>query len=303
MITPPRLKPGDSIGLVAPASYVKSEELTEFFSVLETWELKAVLGKNLYRRKNSFAGNDAQRASDFQQMLDDPVIKAIHCARGGYGTLRIMNQLRFDSFLKNPKWIVGCSDITVLHTYLQKTLNIESLHAIMPRHLTTNRFDLSSLDSLRDALFGKPVGYALKSSRHNRTGDATGILVGGNLSVLHSLQGTKLSIDTSGKILFIEDVGEYLYHIDRMIMNLKMGGKLKELKGLIIGGMTGMKISDSGFRKTAYEIIREAVEEYDYPVMFDFPAGHIRPNMALIMGREIVMHTGADKCKVKFRQV
>ncbi|OFY49214.1 MAG: hypothetical protein A2Y87_06620 [Bacteroidetes bacterium RBG_13_46_8] len=302
MITPPWLKSGDIIGLVAPASYVKAEDLARFLAILETWELKAIQGKNLFRRKNSFAGSDEQRAADFQQMLDDPSIKAILCARGGYGTFRIVDKLQFTAFRQNPKWIVGCSDITVLHTLMQKNLKTESMHAIMPRHISAGKKDLSSLDSLKNALFGNLKEYDLKPDRHNRKGEASGILVGGNLSVLYSMRGTQLDIDTAGKILFLEDVGEYLYHIDRMIMNLKISGKLKDLKGLIIGGMSGMKVSVSGFRKTAYDVIREAVEEYSYPVMFGFPAGHMRPNMTLILGREVILRVGSDECNLVFRQ-
>ncbi len=300
MITPPWLKKGDTVGLVAPASYVKAEELEQFLAILDSWGLNAVLGKNLYRRKNSFAGNDEQRASDFQQMLDDPAVKAVLCARGGYGSIRIADKLDFSRFKENPKWIIGCSDVTVLHTMIQKMLNTESLHAIMPRHIKSGKKDLSSLESLKKAIFGKLNGYTVKPVRQNRMGEASGTLVGGNLSVLYSMRGTKFDIDTAGKILFIEDIGEYLYHIDRMIMNLKTGGKLKTLKGLIVGGMTGMKVSVSGFRKTAYDVIYEAVEKYDYPVMFGFPAGHKRPNMALILGRDVTLQVRTDKCKLIF---
>ncbi len=300
MITPPWLKKGDTVGIVAPASYVKAEELSQFLSVLDSWGLKAAMGKNLYRRKNSFAGNDEQRASDFQQMIDDPGIKAILCARGGYGSIRIVDKLDYSRFSEFPKWVIGCSDVTVLHAMIQKTLNTESLHAIMPRHIQAGKKDLSSLESLKKAMFGQLNGYTVKPVRQNRMGEASGTLVGGNLSVLYSMRGTKHDIDTAGKILFIEDVGEYLYHIDRMIMNLKTGGKLKALKGLIVGGMTGMKVSVSGFRKTANDVIREAVEEYDYPVMFGFPAGHIRPNMALILGREVTLQVGTGKGRLLF---
>jgi muramoyltetrapeptide carboxypeptidase len=300
MITPPFLQPGDTIGLVAPASYVTAEELKQFLSIAGTWGLKVKQGKNLFRRKNSFAGNDAQRASDFQQMLDDPEVKAILCARGGYGTIRIVDKLNFQHFENNPKWIAGCSDITVLHTLIQKGLNTESLHAIMPRHISARKNDHSSLDSLKIALFGGLYEYTIKSHGNNRQGEARGILVGGNLSVLYSLRGTRLDPDTNGKILFLEDVNEYLYHIDRMIMNLKISGKLKELRGLIIGGMSGMKVSVSGFRKTANDVIMEAVEEYSYPVMYNFPAGHIRTNMALIMGREVTMKVGLQDCCLTF---
>jgi len=255
MITPPWLKKGDTVGLVAPASYVKAEELEQFLAILDSWGLNAVLGKNLYRRKNSFAGNDEQRASDFQQMLDDPAVKAVLCARGGYGSIRIADKLDFSRFKENPKWIIGCSDVTVLHTMIQKMLNTESLHAIMPRHIKSGKKDLSSLESLKKAIFGKLNGYTVKPVRQNRMGEASGTLVGGNLSVLYSMRGTKFDIDTAGKILFIEDIGEYLYHIDRMIMNLKISGKLKDCSGRIVGGISVMKISFSVLRKTANEVI------------------------------------------------
>ncbi len=300
MITPTYLQPGDIIGIVAPASFVTAEEIQEFKKLAESWGLIVKEGKNLYLKKNSFAGTDAQRISDFQQMLDDKSIRAIVCARGGYGTIRIIHKLDFRNFQKNPKWIVGCSDITVLHTFLQQNTGTESLHAIMPRHFSNRKKDLSSVDSLKKALFGELSGYVIKPHANNRTGKASGILIGGNLSVLYSLRGTSLDIDTKGKILFIEDVNEYLYHIDRIIMNFKISGKLKDLAGLIVGGMSGMKVSVSGFDKSANEIILEAVDDYKFPVMFNFPAGHIRPNMTLILGREITMQVEPDKCSLQF---
>jgi muramoyltetrapeptide carboxypeptidase len=300
MITPPYLQPGDTIGLVAPASYVTAEEISDFIKLAESWGLKVKEGKNLFHRKNSFAGTDAQRITDFQQMLDDRNIRAIICARGGYGTIRIINKLDFSIFQKYPKWIVGCSDITVLHTFLQKNINTESMHAIMPRHFSKRKKDQSSVDSLRKALFGELKGYDVKPQADNRIGKASGILTGGNLSVLYSLRGTSLDIDTKGRILFIEDVNEYLYHIDRMMMNFKISGKLKDLAGLIVGGMSGMKVSVSGFDKSVNEIIIETVNDYKYPVMFDFPAGHIRPNMALILGREVTMQVESDRCSLQF---
>ncbi len=300
MITPPYLQPGSIIGLVAPASFITAEEIQEFKNLAESWGLIIKEGKNLYVKKNSFAGTDAQRISDFQDMLDDKNVRAIVCARGGYGTIRIVHKLNFNNFLKSPKWIVGCSDVTVLHTFLQQNFQTESLHAIMPRHFSNRKKDQSSVDSLRQALFGELSGYSVKSHKDNRTGKATGILTGGNLSVLYSLRGTNMDIDTKGKILFLEDVNEYLYHIDRMIMNFKISGKLKDLAGLIIGGMSGMKVSVSGFDKSVNEIILEAVNDYKYPVMFNFPAGHIRPNMALILGREVTMQVETDKCSMQY---
>jgi muramoyltetrapeptide carboxypeptidase len=300
MIRPPLLQRGDTIGIVAPASYVTETELQPAVELISSWGLKLSFGNHVFKRRNSFAGTDAQRANDFQMMLDNPGIKAILCARGGYGSIRIINMLNFDNFVRYPKWIAGCSDITVFHAYLQQSLGVESLHSAMPRNIDPKKPDLASLDSLRSVLFGELKEYEVKSHPANRTGEAGGILIGGNLSVLYSLSGTTFDPETRGKILFIEDLNEYLYHIDRMIVNFKARGKLEGLNGLIIGAMNGMKVSQSGFRKPAYELISDAVSEYKYPVLFRFPAGHVRPNMGLILGREVVMKVHPDTCTLTF---
>jgi muramoyltetrapeptide carboxypeptidase len=268
--------------------------------MITSWDLKVVFGNYLFHRRNSFAGTDKQRASDFQRMLDDPDIRAILCARGGYGTVRIMDKLNFDNYLKHPKWIAGYSDITVMHAFLQQCLGAESIHGAMPRVVPPDRPDVVSFDTLRAMLFGEVKEYALPPGKLNIPGQATGTLVGGNLSVLYSVSGSSYDPETLGRILFIEDLNEYLYHVDRMIMNLKIRGRLKGLNGLIVGTMSGMKSSPSGFHKPAYEIIREAVAEYDYPVMFGFPAGHGRPNLALPMGREISLTVSATGSTLKF---
>jgi muramoyltetrapeptide carboxypeptidase len=300
MITPPHLRTGDTVGIVAPAGCLTAEEIMPAVDMFRSWGLHVVFGSHLFSRRNSFAGTDNQRASDFQIMLDDPAIRAILCARGGYGTIRIIERLDFGKFAGNPKWIVGYSDITVIHACLQQRVGVESLHGAMPRVVPPQKPDLASFDSLRAVLFGELKQYTLRPHRHNLTGNATGTLVGGNLSVLCSMAGTGLDGDTSGKILFIEDLNEYLYHIDRMIMNLKLRGRLANLKALVVGGMQGMRLSPSGFRKPAYEIIREAVAGYGYPVMFGFPAGHGHPNLSLILGREVALEVRSDYCKLVF---
>jgi len=301
MIRPPYLEAGDTVGIVAPASCMKEEELLQGLEVIRSWGLNIVTGKNLYRKINSFAGNDLQRTSDFQEMLDDHGIKAIICARGGYGTVRIIEKLDFKSFLKSPKWIAGCSDVTVLHSVLQHKVMSESLHSAMPRGMTTSEDDAVTFQSLKDALFGKLKGYDIETNPLNKVGVAGGTLTGGNLSVLYSLRGTDYDIDTDGKILFLEDVGEYLYHIDRMLMNMHLARKFERLNGLIIGGMNKMKVSSSGFRKPAYRIINEITKDYDYPVIFGMPSGHIQPNKTLIFGRNVEMSVSEKRVKVVFQ--
>jgi muramoyltetrapeptide carboxypeptidase len=234
-------------------------------------------------------------------MINDPSVRAIVCARGGYGAIRIAEMLDFNPLLTDPKWIAGCSDVTVLHARLHK-LGIESLHSAMPRFALPYKPHPVSMESLRKALFGELNMHTADPHPMNRTGSARGILVGGNLSVLYSLAGTQLEADTRGKILFIEDIGEYLYHIDRMMMNLKMRGRLEGLKGLVVGAFTGMKASGSGYRKPALKIIRDAVAGYDYPVMFGFPAGHEHPNLSLFLGRETGIQVGENSCSLVFAQ-
>jgi muramoyltetrapeptide carboxypeptidase len=299
MIRPPLLRKGDTVGIAAPSSYLLKAELEPGLDLIRSWGLKVITGKHVFRKHNSFAGTDDQRAGDFQSMLDDPDIRAIICARGGYGTIRIIRQLNFAGFLKHPKWIAGCSDVTVLHGYLQN-LGVESLHSEMPRFVPPAEPDLVSMDSLRAALFGETRQYVLPPHPENRTGKSTGIVVGGNLSVLYSMAGSDLEPDLQGRILFIEDIGEYLYHIDRMMMNLAVRNRLKDLKGLIVGTMNNMMVSGSGYTKPAYSVIRDAVSPYDFPVMFGFPAGHTHPNLSLILGREVEIAVNRKQCTVTF---
>lgn len=287
MRTPPRLLYGDKVGLVATARKISLEELKEGLALIESWGLIPVLGKTIGLEDNQYAGTDAQRAQDFQQMLDNPEIRAIWCARGGYGTVRIIDQLDFYKFVKYPKWIAGYSDVTVLHSHLHK-IGFQTIHGTMPVSVEDNTAFAKA--SLKQALFGErpQIKYAT-SNALNRVGNGSGILVGGNLSMLYSMCGSSSAIDTEGKILFIEDLDEYLYHIDRMIMNLKRNNMLDHLAGLLVGGMTKTHDNRIPFGKTAQEIVLDAVKECDFPVAFDFPAGHVDDNRALIMGAEVVI--------------
>jgi len=297
MNTPPTLKPGDTIGLVSTARKITPEELQPAIDCLTDLGYKIVLAPNLCNQLNQFAGTDAQRTADFQWMIEQPEIKAILCTRGGYGTVRIIDSIDFSPLLRNPKWICGYSDVTVLHAHLNK-LGIQSLHCTMPINFPTNGSVNESVKSMLGILQGSPLNYELPSQPLNRLGKSVGEMVGGNLSILYSIQGSVSALDTEGKILFLEDLDEYIYHIDRMMMNLKRSGKLSKLTGLIVGGMTDMHDNTVPFGKTAEEIIHDAVYEFDYPVCFGFPAGHIDPNLALPMGGDISLTVSENKSTI-----
>ncbi|MBI5217500.1 MAG: LD-carboxypeptidase [Bacteroidia bacterium] len=297
MIVPPYLKKGDKIGIVATARKITEAEVMPAVEKLKEWGLEPVPGKNIFKESNQFAGTDDERASDFQEMLDDYSVRAILCSRGGYGTVRIIDKLNFDNYKKIPKWLIGYSDVTVLHSYFNKILSCETIHATMPLNFPSDGVDNDSLLTLKKVLFGELTEYKIEHDVFNRSGEAMGKLVGGNLSIIYSLRGTFIDVDTFGKILFIEDVDEYLYHIDRMMMNLKICGKLSGLKALIVGGFIDMKDNAVPYGKTAYEIISDAVKEYNYPVCFGFPSGHIQPNNAIILGREVTLKV-TGKCSV-----
>ncbi|HXH20124.1 MAG TPA: LD-carboxypeptidase [Chitinophagales bacterium] len=282
-ITPSYLKPGDKIAIVSTARKLSGRAVDFAVRKIRTWKLNPVLGKTVGIALHQFAGDDWTRAGDFQRMLDDDEIKAILCARGGYGTVRIIDKLDFQHFRQHPKWLIGFSDITVLHAHIHSQFNIESLHASMPLNFSRNT--KASLDSLRDALFGKQLRYHVKPHRLNVFGKAKGQLVGGNLSVLYSISASRSDLMTAGKILFLEDVDEYLYHIDRMMMQLKRSGKLRNLAGMIIGSFTKMKDNRVPYGKNALEIVAEHAGSFGFPLAFGFPAGHIDDNRTLIMGR------------------
>jgi len=269
-------------------------------TLFEEWGLNVVLGKNLFRSHNQFAGTEEERTEDFQAMLDNKDIKAIICSRGGYGIVRIIDLFNFDHFVEHPKWIVGYSDITIFHSHIHTCFGIETLHATMPINVFANH-NYDATESMHDALFGKPISYQIVTDSHSRVGEGTGELIGGNISILYSLSATASDIDTDGKILFIEDLDEYLYHVDRMMLNLKRSGKLSNLAGLIIGGLTEMKDNTIPFGATAEEIIMEAIEGTDYPVCFGFPAGHLDDNRALIFGRAVMLKVSEGQSTVVFK--
>jgi len=298
LITPEYLKKGDTIAIVSTARKITEEEIKPALQLLEKWGLNYVLGKTIGAEENQFAGSDDLRAEDFQKMLDDPKIKAIWCARGGYGTVRIIDKLDFSAFKKNPKWIIGYSDVTVLHSHIHN-FRIETLHAQMCLEIENKTSETA--ESIRKILFGENYNIEIeRTDSFASPGILNGELIGGNLSVLYSLCGSASEMNTEGKILFIEDLDEMLYHVDRMMMNLKRSGFLKNLKALIIGGMTEMKDNKVYFGKTAEEIIVDLVKEYNYPVITNFPAGHIRNNRALILGRDVELNVQSSTINVQF---
>jgi muramoyltetrapeptide carboxypeptidase len=284
MICPPYLKKGDKVAITCPAKKLP-HGIDDAVGLLESWGLEVILGDTVTAAHHQFAGTDELRAKDLQRFLDDQNIKAIFAARGGYGTVRIIDRLDFSSLKQSPKWIVGFSDITVLHAHLQATLNLCSIHGQMP--LTIPDGSKPSLETLRMALFGEAISYQFNSAEMGKDGEATGELIGGNLSLMVNLNGSVSDPDYRDKILFLEDVGEHLYAIDRLFWNLKRSGKLAQIKGLIIGGFTELKDFDPPFGQGVREIVLEMVKEYDYPICFDFPAGHVSDNRALILGKTV----------------
>lgn len=281
-LVPLPLKAGDRIAITCPAKKLP-KPMDDAVKLLESWGLEVVLGETLTASWHQFAGDDDLRARDLQRFIDDDSIKAIIAARGGYGTVRMIDRLDFSRFVQHPKWIIGFSDITVLHMHLFGNFGAQSIHGQMPINIPDA--SARSLQTLKKALFGQPLRYQVRPHPQNRAGKCTAPLVGGNLSLLVAVSGSVSDIDYDGKILFMEDVGEYLYAIDRMLRCLKRAGKLKNLKGLIAGNFTDIKDNDIPFGQTVPEIIMEVVKEYDFPVCFDFPAGHIPDNCSLILGR------------------
>ena len=292
MTQPPYLKIGDKIAIVSTARKITKEELSFAVNKLEEWGLEVVFGEHIFEENNQFAGNDSMRAADFQIALDDDSIKGIICARGGYGTVRIIDKLDFAKFSAAPKWIVGYSDVTVLHSHISTNFGVATIHGTMPINFEANTRE--ALDSLRKALFGEELSYKISRHKLNRNGSCEGELIGGNLSILYSLMGSTSEINTAGKILFIEDVDEYLYHVDRMMQNLKRSGKLSNLAGLIVGAMSDMNDNAVPFGRSAEEIILEAVAEFDYPVCLRVPIGHIDENRAIIVNKKANLVVGSS---------
>jgi muramoyltetrapeptide carboxypeptidase len=289
-IFPPALQSGNTIAIVCPAGYMPAEKATACIKTLKKWGYKVIKGKTVGgRSKNYFSGTDAERLQDLQEALDNPKVSAILFGRGGYGTTRILDQIDWKKFLKNPKWIIGFSDITILHGYMHQQLGIASVHGPMSGAFNEdngiNRYTLS----LKDALEDKPVHFMAKHHPFNQSGKVSAPLIGGNLCLMAHAIGTNAAYDTKGKILFMEDIGEQLYNIDRMMLQLKRSGKLDKLKGLIVGGFSDTKDTERPFGKTAYEIIREHVREYDYPKAFGFPISHDKENLAIVIGKKYTL--------------
>ncbi len=295
-----KLKKGDCIGIIAPAGFVKNNEnLKAAILLLERWGLHVKFGKHLYKKHHHFAGTDTNRTADFQYFLEAEDIKAIWCARGGYGSVRIVDKLDFSNFQKNPKWIIGYSDITVFHHAIDR-LNLESIHAIMPTSTTSILESKSAVESLRKLLFGEELSYKIKSNKNNKKGIAKGQLIGGNLSLMSSLLGTEYSIKTKNKILFIEEIGEYKYRIDRMLQSLKLNGYFKNCNGLILGAFSNIPKNNPNFGMSIEEIILDLVSEYNFPVCFNFNAGHITNNNALVFGRKTILEIKEINTTLKF---
>lgn len=294
-IIPPYLKKGDTIGIVCPAGYMPVEKLQTSIDVLKEWGYKVKTGATIASQFNYFSGTDEQRLEDLQQMLDDDSINAILCARGGYGVGRIIDDLNFKKFRKNPKWIIGFSDITVLHSHIYNRYKITSLHAPMAAAFNDDEYKNQYVQSLKQALEGTKATYECAINTYNNPGTASGKLVGGNLSLISHLVGTPSDINTRGKILFLEDVGEYIYNADRMLYQLKRSGKLDKLEALIIGSFTEMKDTAIPFGKDIYDVIYDVVKEYEYPICFQFPVGHTNENYALKVGVDYRLHVGKKK--------
>jgi muramoyltetrapeptide carboxypeptidase len=287
---PPYLKNGDSIGITAPAGFITQEEIQPALQVMQNWGYKIQLGDTIGKRDFTFGGTDEERLNDLQKMLDDPKLKAIMCARGGYGSIRIVDRLNWARFKLNPKWVIGFSDITVLHSHIHNNFQVASIHSKMTNSFpfdwnTAEPIQIETIISISDAISGKKMKYSAVPNPANKQGVAEGILVGGNLKTIETLSGTASDIKTDGKILFVEDTGEYLYSIDRMFWNLRRTGKLKNLKALIVGGFK-VKPDDPGeeFGKTLEEIVLEKINDFKFPVCFDFPVGHQKNNFALKCG-------------------
>lgn len=296
-ITPPYLKKGDRVAIVCPAKKLP-QPMDDAIALLQSWGLEVILGETVTADYHQFAGNDALRAHDLEQFVNDDSIKAIFAARGGYGTVRIIDLVDFSHLTTNPKWIIGFSDITVLHAHLYRNYELVTIHGQMPVNIPDAT--ATSVETLRKALFGDELSYEIPPHSLNRPGNAAGVLIGGNLAILISVLGSVSDYDYTGKILFIEDVGEYLYSIDRMMYCLKRAGKLKNLAGLIVGGFTDLKDNDIPFGQTAQEIIKATVEEYNYPVCFHFPAGHVSDNHAMVFGSLIEIQVSSNVVKAQY---
>lgn len=296
---PPYLKKGDTIAIVCPSGFMPFEKAAACIDVLQQWGYKVKTGKTLGTRFHYFSGTDEERLADLQNMIDDPEVNAVLCGRGGYGMSRIIDQLDFRKFRKHPKWLIGFSDITVLHAHVYRHLNTATLHAPMAAAFNDGEYKNEFVQSLQKALKGTSANYATAPHPFNRNGKAEGALIGGNLSLVAHLVGSRSSFNTKGKILFLEDVGEYIYNVDRMMIQLKRSGMLDDLAGLIIGGFTEMKDTIAPFGSDVLSVIRSHIEAYAYPVCFDFPVSHDKNNYALKVGVQHALHVTKTKTTLK----
>lgn len=304
-IVPPYLKPGDTVGITSPAGYITITEIQSAVGKLKEWGYKVKVGDTIGRRAFNFGGTDEERLADLQQMLNDPNIKAILCARGGYGLVRIIDSIDFKKFAANPKWIIGFSDITVLHSHIHNNYGIATLHSKMCNSFPDDwakaePIQIDTINSIADCLSGKKMKYTAPPTAFNRPGEATGELIGGNLKTIESLSASNSDINTDGKILFVEDTMEKLYSIDRMFWNLKRSGKLNKLAGLVVGGFK-IKPDDPGdeFGYSVGEIVSAKIKEFTYPVCFDFPVGHQKNNYALKCGVRHRLVVGERESKLE----
>lgn len=290
MIYPDFLKPTDKVVVLSPSGHVESKWIEGIKSTLSSYGLNVVIAENALSKAGRFAGEDIDRISDLQQAINDTQVKAIFCSRGGYGLARIIDKIDFSPLLQYPKWIIGFSDITILHNALNN-LGIASVHGIMAKHISLKS---EGLDNMMSMLFGKSIELETDANKFNREGFAEGEIIGGNLSILYGLRGTPFDLNYDGKILFIEDLGERLYHIDRMIQNLRLSGVLERISGLVVGQFSDIDDDDS-FSGGAYGVIKEAVKNYSYPVCFNFPAGHVDVNEPIMLGAKYKLEVKNNK--------
>jgi len=292
VIQPEFLKKGDKIAIISTARKISLEELKTSIKTFQNWGLEVILGPNLFKEDNQFAGTDSERLSDLQWVLDSKEIKAAVCARGGYGTTRFIDKLDFTEFKKNPKWICGFSDVTAIIGSIN-AIGIEAIHSTMPIFFD-GKTSPGSIESLRNTLFGESIKYSSEPFHLNKSGNAEGEMVGGNLSILNNIIGTKSDFDWSGKILFMEDLDEYLYHVDRMLVHLDRVGKLQSIAGLVVGSMSSMHDNAIPFGKNVEEIIYEHCSKYDFPICFNFPIGHEMENRAVRCGEKVKLEVNSN---------
>jgi len=301
-VKPPNLKKGDTVALLTPASFLKdsTNSVVNAIDSLKSWGLNYKLSKHIFDINGHFAGTDVDRAKDFQEAIDNPNIKAIWCTRGGYGSVRMIDMVDFSKLQKDPKWVIGYSDITAIHNEIHNN-GVQSIHGVMPVNFKdTTQNVVKAINSLKNVFFGKKNIYTVESSSYNKKGKAKGVIVGGNLTILHTMLGSKSNLDMKGKILFIEDVGEKHYRVDRMLYSLKRAGYFENCKGLIVGSFTGAKKANPPFAKNTEELILAVLKEYNFPILFNFPAGHRTDNRAIVLGATVSLDVKNKTSKVEF---